>query len=90
MRPPNARAEPDPEQKLVASHRMTGADPLLPFKFVPKDGRNALNSGHSPAAAGTDHLSTLSSKGDTLPLVRPFPRTHPRDEFWAHFGGEPA
>ncbi len=20
----------------------------------------------------------------------PFPRSHPRDEFWAHFGGEPA
>jgi hypothetical protein len=21
---------------------------------------------------------------------KPFPRSHPRDEFWAHFGGEPA
>jgi hypothetical protein len=20
----------------------------------------------------------------------PFPRSHPRDEFWVHFGGEPA
>jgi hypothetical protein len=22
--------------------------------------------------------------------AKPFPRSHPRDEFWAHFGGEPA
>lgn len=27
---------------------------------------------------------------ETTEPLTPFPRSHPRDEFWAHFGGEPA
>ena len=27
---------------------------------------------------------------ETPEPATPFPRSHPRDEFWAHFGGEPA
>jgi hypothetical protein len=46
-----------------------------------------------------DRLLVLSPADGWAPLCRflevpvpagPFPRTHARDEFWAHFGGEPA
>jgi hypothetical protein len=48
-----------------------------------------------PAGASAG-LHALRRLGAALRLPRrrgpatPFPRTHARDEFWAHFGGEPA